>query len=195
MSMLLLLLSCFSHVGHCATPQMAAHQAPPSPRLSRQEQWSGLPFPSPMHESEKSKWSRSALSDPMDCSLPGSSVHGIFQARILEWVTRLLIALTSLVAEHMLYGVWASAVVARGLSSCSSQAPEHRLNSCGTWGLAAPWHVRSSRLRTWTWVSYTGRWVLYQWAIREASINVFKKRLIYWILTFAFVLIISEIPH
>ena len=26
-----------------------------------------------------------ALSDPMDCSLPGSSVHGIFQARVLEW--------------------------------------------------------------------------------------------------------------
>ena len=26
------------------------------------------------------------LSDPMDCSLPGSSVHGIFQARVLEWV-------------------------------------------------------------------------------------------------------------
>ena len=25
------------------------------------------------------------LSDPMDCSLPGSSVHGIFQVRVLEW--------------------------------------------------------------------------------------------------------------
>ena len=25
-------------------------------------------------------------SDPLDCSLPGSSVHGIFQARVLEWV-------------------------------------------------------------------------------------------------------------
>ena len=25
------------------------------------------------------------ISDPMDCSLPGSSVHGIFQARVLEW--------------------------------------------------------------------------------------------------------------
>ena len=25
------------------------------------------------------------LSDPMDCSLPGSSVHGVFQARVLEW--------------------------------------------------------------------------------------------------------------
>ena len=26
------------------------------------------------------------LGDPMDCSLPGSSIHGIFQARVLEWV-------------------------------------------------------------------------------------------------------------
>ena len=30
-------------------PQMAAHQAPPSLGFSRQEHWSGLPFPSPMH--------------------------------------------------------------------------------------------------------------------------------------------------
>ena len=29
------------------------------------------------------------LSDPMDCSLPGSSIHGIFQARVLEWVKAL----------------------------------------------------------------------------------------------------------
>ena len=29
--------------------------------------------------------SRLTLRDPMDCSLPGSSVHGIFQARVLEW--------------------------------------------------------------------------------------------------------------
>ena len=28
------------------------------------------------------------LSDPMDCSLPGSSVHGIFQAEVLEWATQ-----------------------------------------------------------------------------------------------------------
>ena len=34
----------------------------------------------------KSIQSRLALCDPMDCSLPGSSVHGILQARILEWV-------------------------------------------------------------------------------------------------------------
>ena len=42
-----------------------------------------------MHETEKRKWSHSvmsALRDPMYCSPPGSSVHGIFQARVLEWV-------------------------------------------------------------------------------------------------------------
>ena len=50
---LLLLLSHFSHVRLCVTPQTAAHQAPPSPGFSRQEHWTGLPFPSPMHESEK----------------------------------------------------------------------------------------------------------------------------------------------
>ena len=41
-----------------------------------------------MHESEKWKGSRSVVSDssdPMDCSLPGFSVHGIFQAKVLEW--------------------------------------------------------------------------------------------------------------
>ena len=65
---------------------MAAHQAPLSLGISRQEHWSGLPFPSPMHESENElTQSRLTLSDPMDCSLPGSSIHGIFQARVLEW--------------------------------------------------------------------------------------------------------------
>ena len=42
-----------SHVRLCATPETAARQAPPSLGFSRQEHWSGLPFPSPMHESEK----------------------------------------------------------------------------------------------------------------------------------------------
>ena len=72
-----LLLSHFSRVGLCATPSLG---------FSRQEHWSGLPFPSPMHESE-SEVAQSCLTlrDPMDCSLPGSSIHGIFQARVLKW--------------------------------------------------------------------------------------------------------------
>ena len=59
--LLLLLLSRFSRVRLCATPETAAHQAPAYPGFSRQERWSGLPFPSPMHESEKWKWSRSVV--------------------------------------------------------------------------------------------------------------------------------------
>ena len=46
----------------CATPS-AAYQAPPSLGFSRQEHWSVLPFPPPMHESEKWKWIRSAVSN------------------------------------------------------------------------------------------------------------------------------------
>ena len=42
------LLSHFSHFRLCATPKMAAHQAPPSLGFSRREHWSGLPFPSSM---------------------------------------------------------------------------------------------------------------------------------------------------
>ena len=42
---------------------MAAQQAPLSLGFSRQEHWSGLPFPSPMHESEKWKWSCSVVSN------------------------------------------------------------------------------------------------------------------------------------
>ena len=41
-----------------------------------------------MHESESESQVALlclTLSDPMDCSLPGSSIHGIFQARVLEW--------------------------------------------------------------------------------------------------------------
>ena len=61
---LLLLLSDFRRVRLCVTPKMAAYQVPPSLGFSRQEHWSGLPFSSPMHESEKWKWSRSVVSNP-----------------------------------------------------------------------------------------------------------------------------------
>ena len=83
------MLSHFSRVQLCATPQMAAHQAP-------------RPWDSPGNNTGvgchlllqclKVKSEREVaqlcptLSDPMDCSLPSSSVHGIFQARrVMEW--------------------------------------------------------------------------------------------------------------
>ena len=53
--LLLLLLSRFSRVRLCTTPSTAAHQAPQSLGFSRQEHWSGFPFPSTMHEKWKVK--------------------------------------------------------------------------------------------------------------------------------------------
>ena len=87
--LLLLLLSRFSHVQLYATPLTAAHQAPPSLGFSGQEHWSGCHFllqcMKVKGESEVAQ-SCPTLHNPMDCSLQGSSVHGIFQARVLEWV-------------------------------------------------------------------------------------------------------------
>ena len=86
------------------TPWTVAYQAPPSMGFSRQEYWSGLPFPSPgaFPDPGIEPWSPTFQADALTSdipackvvsdsatpwtSLPGSSVHGISQARILEWV-------------------------------------------------------------------------------------------------------------
>ena len=49
----------------------------PVPGILRQEHWSGLPFPSPMHESDKWKWSRSVMSDSL-------WPHGLQPTRLLH---------------------------------------------------------------------------------------------------------------
>ena len=66
------------------------------------------------------------LSDPMDCSLPGSSIHGIFQARVLEWgaitfsndlsYPQTNVVLTSLVAQMVknLPAIWKTQVRSLG---------------------------------------------------------------------------------
>ena len=64
----------------CQTLRGPIDSSPPgSPSLgfSRQEHWSELPFPSPMHESEKWKWSRSVMSDPQ-------RPHGLQPTRLLH---------------------------------------------------------------------------------------------------------------
>ena len=65
-----------------------AHQAPPSLGFSSKNTGVGCHFllqcVKVKSESEVSQ-SCPTLSDPMDCSLPGPFVHGIFQAGVLEW--------------------------------------------------------------------------------------------------------------
>ena len=77
-----LLQSCLSLQPHRQKPTRLSLE------FSRQEYWSGVPFPS-MHERKSENEVTQlcpTLHDLMDCSLPGSSIHGIFQARVLERV-------------------------------------------------------------------------------------------------------------
>ena len=86
--MLLLLLSPFSRVRLCATPETAPTRLPRPWDSPGKNTGVGCHFllqcMKVKSESELVQ-SSPTLNDPMDCSLPDSSVHGIFQARVLEW--------------------------------------------------------------------------------------------------------------
>ena len=76
------MLSHFSRVQLCVTPETAA----PILQAGTLE-WVAISFSKCMKVKSESEVAQSCLtlSDPMDHSPPGSSIHGIFQARVLEW--------------------------------------------------------------------------------------------------------------
>ena len=89
--LLLLLLSHFSRVQPCATPETAARQASPSLGFSRQEHWSGLPFPSAVHERERERESESVqscltLSDPWTAAYQAPPSLGFSRQEYLSGV-------------------------------------------------------------------------------------------------------------
>ena len=85
------------------------------------------------------------LSDPMDCSLPGSSVHGIFQTRVLEWVARVLEWVA--IAIYLLHS--------RYLTDACVMKEHHwqRFQKCSCFLLGAWWRggKEVSDLRSWSW--------------------------------------------
>ena len=87
-SSMLLLLSHFSRVRLCATHRRQPTRLPDPWDSPSKNTGMGCHFllqcMKVKSESEVAQ-SCPTLGDPMDCSLPGSSVHGIFQARVLEW--------------------------------------------------------------------------------------------------------------
>ena len=88
LQLLLLLLSHFSHVQLCVIPQTGATRLPCPWDSPGKNTGVGCHF---LLQCMKVKSEREVaqscptLRDPMDHSLPGSSVHGIFQTRVLEW--------------------------------------------------------------------------------------------------------------
>jgi len=81
--------------------------------------------PAQIAESEVAQ-SCSTLGDPMDCSLPGSSIHGIFQARVLEWVAISFSRGSSRPRDQ----TWASRIVGRRFTVWATREV-HRLQNCG----------------------------------------------------------------
>jgi len=136
---------------------MAAHQAPPSPAFSRQEHWSGLPFPSPMHESEKWKWSHSVVSDPQRPNglQPIRLLHHeIFQARVLEWGSNAFSGFSLLNAVYSLGCVWlfCDPMDSRPADSSVHGISQERMLE---W-VASFFFSVSSRPRDWTHISFAG---------------------------------------
>ena len=88
---LMLLLSHFIRVQLCATPQTAAHQAPLSMGFSRQEYWSGQPFPSPGHLPNPGIKPRSPAlqEDSLPSEPPGKPKNtGMGSLSLLQWIFR-----------------------------------------------------------------------------------------------------------
>ena len=86
---MLLLLSRFSRVRLCGTPERAAHQAPRPWDSPGKNTGVGCHFLLQCMQVKSERevaQSCPTLSHPVDCSLPGSYVHGIFQVRVLDWV-------------------------------------------------------------------------------------------------------------
>ena len=84
--LLLLLPGCFSCVQLCVTPETRLPCPWDSPGKNTGVGCHFLLQSMKVKSESEVAQSCSTPSDPMDCSLPGSSVHGIFQARVLEWV-------------------------------------------------------------------------------------------------------------
>ena len=66
------------------------------------------------------------LRDPMDCSLPGSSIHGIFQARVLEWGA---IAFSELPVQELPKLLCPSCVTARNVPECECSTNDYDVQS------------------------------------------------------------------
>ena len=134
---------------------MAAHQAPLSLGFSKQEHWSGLPFllqcMKVKSEGEVTQ-SCPTLSNPMDCSLPGSSVHGIFQARVLEWVA---------IAFSKLYPLLTAA---KSLQSCPTLCDPIDGSPPGS---PIP-GILQARILEWVAISFSNAW---KWEVKVKSLS------------------------
>ena len=75
------------------------------------------------------------LSDPMDCSLPGSSIHGIFQARVLEWGA---IAFSIYWCSSLIFSHWIGVKLTIKDHICPGTSKTTKINEWDSWSLFLP---------------------------------------------------------
>ena len=117
------------------------------------------------------------LSNPMDCSLPGSSVHGIFQARVLEWG-----AIAFSISPHsedlfqvtIKYSIWSN--ISSEILYAAAAAAAKSLQSCPTLcypidgsppGFPVPGIVQARTLE-WVAISFSNAW---KWKVKVKSLS------------------------
>ena len=99
------------------------------------------------------------LSDPMDCPLPGSSVHGIFQARVLEWGT---IAFSQILLARSRLLIHAAA--AKSLQSCPTLCDPVDGSPPGS---PVP-GILQARTLEWVAISFSNAW---KWKVKVKSLS------------------------
>ena len=96
------------------------------------------------------------LCDPMDCSLPGSSIHGLFQARVLEWVAIFFSTRDTKIVAKLGFGHWPAWPQRLGSCCCSAAKSCPTLwdpMDCSTPGFPVPHHLPEFAQTQVHWVS------------------------------------------
>ena len=112
------------------------------------------------------------LCDPMDCSPPGSSIHGIFQARLLEWVAIAFSAWTIYIVPGIPQArilEWVAFPSSRG----SSQPTDQTQVPCIAGGFLTSWAIREAYL-TMKFMSNHKWWIFSQWTCSLNSLLQFS---------------------
>ena len=136
-------------------PRDSSHQAPPSLGFSRQEYWNGLPFPSPMQESEKWKWSCSVMSNSW-------RPHGLQPTRLCRsWDFP---GNSTRVGCHCLFHMATAAAAAKSLQSC--------LTLCDPIDGSSPRSpvpgTLQARTLEWVAISFSNVW---KWKVKVKSLS------------------------
>ena len=116
-------------------------------------------------ESEVSQSSLTLL-DPMDCSLPGFSVHGIFQARVMEWVA---IAFSMINLDSILK----SRDITLSTKVCLVEAMVFPvvMYGCESWTIKKVEHRRIDAFELWCW----RRLLRVPWTARRSNQSILKE--------------------